>query len=517
MPGFWDIFRNRHKEESAAEPSLWGNFEVKGINSGSDVFIKGDNFDMYANDRLHADELQHFSYPKHKFIDISPASIEGIHLGKGEAENSSVFWSQHAQGWGTADSFKQIASHIPEVKQRLDAGESLADIQEDPDIGTCASIYFANKPKVYECDGYYEFDSNGRHRILAARELGYDIPVEVIGYYGRNEPNMSETPTESPMSPEYPDSSSHATKSERAKAVDQAWKNEQDRVRHGEGTRNWSVAQQAELLDYGKVTGFEGSHMMNVKDYPEYAANPDNIQFLPSTAHFEGVHEGYPRGVNPNGRFDENTGEVIPAEDGQIPKQPIVELNDKYDPSQKEYHQTTPEMDQSGQRRHDDYYQSKDNHPKKSQRIGFRAEAEDNNPELQSQPSAMSATQEKAVNPSQETKQEYIAATPEQESNTDFTLRQSVVPENEKSGPNLWSNIPHSTDQLDYLRSNQEHDENRSSENTLKEPEHANRQEKTPEHSQDSSNLWSSVPRNEDPSSNESREQHHSEKNGLSM
>lgn len=506
MPGFWDIFRNRHKEESVAEPSLWENFEVQGINSGSDVFIKGDHFDMYANDRLHADELQHFSYQKHKFIDISPASIEGIHLGKGETENASVFWSQHAQGWGTAESFKQIASHIPEVRRRLDAGEPLTDIQEDPDIGECASIYFANKPKVYECDGYYEFDSNGRHRILAARELGYDIPVEVIGYYGRKEPNMSETPTESPMSSEYPDSSNLATKSERKAAVKMAWENEQERVRRGEGTRNWSVSQQAELLEYNQVTGFEGSHMMNVKDYPEYAGNPDNIQFLPSVAHFEGVHEGNPRGVNPNGRFDENAGKVIPAEDGEIPNQPIVELTAKYDHSQKEYHRATPEMEQSGQRRHDDYYQSKDNHSEKSQRIGFRAEAEDNNFELQSQPSAMNTTQGTAENPSQEAEQEYMAA-PEQEKSTDYASQQSVETENAQNGSNLWSSISRSNDQLDYPSNEQEYDEKRSNEHGLKEPEQ----------SQDSSNLWSNVPRNEEPSSDQCKEQTHSAKNSFSM
>jgi hypothetical protein len=63
----------------------------------------------------------------------------------------------------------------------MDGGATLQELSEDPKLGSCASIYFANKPKVIENDGYYEFESNGRHRILAARALGYDIPVEVIG------------------------------------------------------------------------------------------------------------------------------------------------------------------------------------------------------------------------------------------------------------------------------------------------------------------------------------------------
>lgn len=219
---------------------------------------------------------------------------------------------------------------------------------------------------------------------------------------------------------------SESTDAQRKNAVDKAWIREAALVREGRGTRDWTVSQQAELLDYGKVTGFEGSHMMTVKDYPEYAGNPDNIQFLPSVAHFEGVHEGYPRGVTPNGRFDEYTGEVIPAEDDQIPEQPIVELSDKYDHSQKEYHQATPEMEQSGQRRHDDYYQSKQNHPEKSQKIGFRAEPEEADSESQSQHSTTDAAQDKSTEPTQERS-------------------------------NFWSNIPHSEEPSNDQSNEQSH------------------------------------------------------------
>lgn len=108
---------------------------------------------------------------------VFAGSIEGIEIGS--SENS--FWSQHENG-GTADSFKEIASHIPQVKSQLDAGKSLTDIRSDPALEKCVGIYFdpSNIPRVVKGDGYYEFDSNGRHRILAARELGYDIPVKVI-------------------------------------------------------------------------------------------------------------------------------------------------------------------------------------------------------------------------------------------------------------------------------------------------------------------------------------------------
>ena len=521
MPGFWDIFRSRPSERPAETNSLWGSFEVDGLNSKSDVFIKGDHFDLYANDRLHADDLQHFSYPKHRTIEISPSSIEGIHLGKNEVENPSLFWSQHAHGWGTSDSFKQIASHIPEVKQRLEAGEPLADIQEDPNIGECASIYFANKPKVYECDGYYEFDSNGRHRILAARELGYDIPVDVIGYYGRNEPSMFETPIESSISGGFSDSSSLDAKSDRAKAVDLAWKNEQDRVRHGEGTRDWSVAQQAEMLEYGKVTGFEGSHMMNVHDYPEYEGNPDNIQLIPSVAHFEGVHEHNPRGVNPNGRFDENTGEVIPAEDGQIPEQPIIKLSDKYDPAQTEYHRSTPEMEQSGQRRHDDYYQSKENHPEKSQNIGFRANPEDFDSESQSQLPTIGATHDSAPTPSQLYQHSPSGARPMDESAEASPSQQEKGSERAQNGFD-WNDIRSGNEQsADYGRE-PNHGETENTENSLNDDKR-NSIEASPPQQENAAGQgqngfdWNNVRSDNNQSTDQGGSQSQGEKNGISM
>ena len=153
--------------------------------------------------------------------------------------------------------------------------------------------------------------------------------------------------------------SKDALASLRSSAVRQAWQREAELVRQGKGTWDWSVEQQAELLSKKTVSGFEGSHMLSVNDYPEYAGNPDNIQLLPSIAHFDGVHEADPRSVNPNGRFDVRSGKVIPSPDGEIPKQEIIELTDKYDASQAAYHDATPEMEQSGARRREEYRASR--------------------------------------------------------------------------------------------------------------------------------------------------------------
>ena len=67
----------------------------------------------------------------------------------------------------------------------------------------------------------------------------------------------------------------------RQKAVREAWKQEKELVeRTGVGSRDWTSKEKQELLDTGRVKGYEGQHMKSAKQYPEYAGNPNNIQFL---------------------------------------------------------------------------------------------------------------------------------------------------------------------------------------------------------------------------------------------
>lgn len=164
----------------ASDMQTFGSFEVGEYQNGMPV-IKGDNFEEYMRDYYDYENFTNAPVDNNSAIEIiSPSKIEGIHLGKREAEDSSIFWSQH-ENEGTAQSFQDIAAHIPEVKSQLGLGKSLDEIREDPALEKCVSIYFepVNIPKVVKCNGYYEFQENGRHRILAARELGYEIPVKI--------------------------------------------------------------------------------------------------------------------------------------------------------------------------------------------------------------------------------------------------------------------------------------------------------------------------------------------------
>ena len=157
----------------------------------------------------------------------------------------------------------------------------------------------------------------------------------------------------------------------RSQAVKAAWEKEADRVRSGKGTWDWTVEQQAEMLSRSHtsnpgVSGFEGSHMLSAKDYPEHAGNPDNIQLIPTIAHYDGVHGRNPRANTPNGIYNPQTGEVIPIEDGQIPELPVFELTDRYDPTQHEFHDQHPDFDQSGEGRRRGFRDTKERHPEKS-------------------------------------------------------------------------------------------------------------------------------------------------------
>lgn len=119
---------------------------------------------------------------------------------------------------------------------------------------------------------------------------------------------------------------------QRQAAVKDAWAQERRLVLQGKGTRDWTVSQQEELIRTGKVSGFQGSHMLDVSNNPSEASNPDNIQFLTYEEHIIGAHDSDTH--NPTtGWFDPDTGETTPIKPGQIlhREQTAFELTDKFD------------------------------------------------------------------------------------------------------------------------------------------------------------------------------------------
>ncbi|MCL2051846.1 MAG: hypothetical protein FWG91_09005 [Lachnospiraceae bacterium] len=117
-----------------------------------------------------------------------------------------------------------------------------------------------------------------------------------------------------------------------AKAVRGFWNNERELIKQGQGTRNWSVQDQIEIMNFkpsggerknaaaptygqGEATEYgmsydkyEGQHMKSAEAHPEFQGDPSNIQALTRGEH-QKAHEGDFR--NPtNGYYDYETGEI---------------------------------------------------------------------------------------------------------------------------------------------------------------------------------------------------------------
>ena len=113
-----------------------------------------------------------------------------------------------------------------------------------------------------------------------------------------------------------------------AKAIRLAWASEQQLVRDGKGTRDWSPEQQKDILDRGRAydeagKAFEGHHMKSAERYPEHQGDPSNIQFLSRSEHLA-AHGGSFQ--NPtNGIFDILTGETHSF--GQSAHEPCQVIN----------------------------------------------------------------------------------------------------------------------------------------------------------------------------------------------
>ena len=119
----------------------------------------------------------------------------------------------------------------------------------------------------------------------------------------------------------------------RSDAVRNAWKREALLVEHGSGTYQWSVDQQKELLETGRVEGYVGHHMKSCSLYPEYAGEIDNIQFLTVEDHLAAHNSsefamGYQSYTN--GWYDAQEGVMYEFLGDDKPTPNIMPLNECY-------------------------------------------------------------------------------------------------------------------------------------------------------------------------------------------
>lgn len=81
-------------------------------------------------------------------------------------------------------------------------------------------------------------------------------------------------------------------KNARNKGVERAWKKEVQAVKDGNSKYNWTKKELKELMENGKVQGYQGCHIVDVQANPNLASNPDNIILLKREVHINVVHGG---------------------------------------------------------------------------------------------------------------------------------------------------------------------------------------------------------------------------------
>lgn len=109
------------------------------------------------------------------------------YLSDRELGNPEGFWTRNGrEGWSRENILRR-ASHIQDVRQNTESGMSLDELSQNPVLDDTIRSYYNNPVQVAQVGSYYVFQSDGRHRTLAAQSLDTYIPVLVTGSYTRND------------------------------------------------------------------------------------------------------------------------------------------------------------------------------------------------------------------------------------------------------------------------------------------------------------------------------------------
>lgn len=95
-------------------------------------------------------------------------------------DSGENFWNHHGN---TKEDYMKLASKLPEIQKELDAGKTFDEIKENPDLHDALIAYYSDDKMIrviQDKNGSYQFEDDGRHRVIAAQEFGYKIPVNVV-------------------------------------------------------------------------------------------------------------------------------------------------------------------------------------------------------------------------------------------------------------------------------------------------------------------------------------------------
>lgn len=122
-----------------------------------------------------------------ELIYVRARDIEGVYLSERELGNPEGFWTRNGRKGWSRENILRRTSHIQDVRQNIESGVSLDQLSQNPVLDATIRSYYNNPVQVAQVGSYYVFQSDGRHRTLAAQSLDADIPVLVTGSYTRND------------------------------------------------------------------------------------------------------------------------------------------------------------------------------------------------------------------------------------------------------------------------------------------------------------------------------------------
>lgn len=154
--------------------------------SAERYFSRGNHYEQYQDFW----ENGNYTFSRNEtpeLIYVRARDIEGVYLSDRELNNPEGFWTRNGrEGWSRENILRR-ASHIQDVRQNIDAGVSLDEMTRTSTLDDTIRSYYNNPVQVAQVGSFFVFQSDGRHRTLAAQSLDAFIPVLVTGSYSRSD------------------------------------------------------------------------------------------------------------------------------------------------------------------------------------------------------------------------------------------------------------------------------------------------------------------------------------------
>ena len=93
---------------------------------------------------------------------------------------SDNFWNHHGN---TKEDYMELASKLPEIQKEFENGKTYTEISANSELHDTLVAYYSDDKMiqvVQDQNGNYQYQDDGRHRVMAAQEMGCHIPVNVI-------------------------------------------------------------------------------------------------------------------------------------------------------------------------------------------------------------------------------------------------------------------------------------------------------------------------------------------------